>query len=84
MGQVSTAIEVAGEIDEQRRLHLDAPLPVAGPSRVRVIILVPEQTDISEGEWLRAAAKSSAFDFLEEPEEDIYSLNDGKPFRDQG
>ena len=84
MDQVSTAIEVAGEIDEQRQLHLDAPLPVAGPSRVRVIILVPGQPEINEGEWLQAAAKSPAFDFLKEPEEDIYSLNDGKPFRDQG
>lgn len=82
MDQVLTAIEVAGEIDEQRRLHLDAPLPVSGPSRVRVIILVPEQADLGEGEWLRAAARGSAFDFLKEPAEDIYSIQDGKPFRD--
>jgi hypothetical protein len=82
MDQVLTALEVAGEIDEQRRLHLDAPLPIPGPSRVRVIILVPEQTDLDEREWLGAAGKSSAFDFLKEPAEDIYSLQDGKPFRD--
>lgn len=84
MDQVSTAIELAGEIDEQRQLHLDGPLPVTGPGRARVIILVPEQPDVSEGEWLRAAAKSPAFDFLKEPEEDVYSLSDGKPFHDQG
>jgi len=34
------AIEVSGEIDEERQLHLDEPLPVSGPSRVRVIILM--------------------------------------------
>jgi hypothetical protein len=43
----------------------------------------PEQADMSEGEWLRAAAKSFSFDFLKDPEEDIYSANAGKPFRDQ-
>ncbi len=78
------ALEVAGTIDEHRHLHLDTPLPVAGPTRVRVIILIPDQTDINEREWLRAAATNPAFDFLKEPEEDIYTLADGKPFHDQG
>ncbi len=47
-------------------------------------ILIPDQTDIDECEWLRAAATNPAFDFLKEPEEDIYTLADGKPFREQG
>lgn len=38
------ALEVVGTIDEQRRLQLDEPLPIVGPSRVRVIILIPEET----------------------------------------
>ena len=76
------ALEVAGTIDEQQQLHLDTPLPIAGPIRVRVIILIPEQTDIDEREWLRAAATNPALDFLKEPEEDIYTLADGKPFHD--
>jgi hypothetical protein len=54
-------------------------LPIAGPSRVRVIILISEEGDIDEQEWLRAAAVNPAFDFLKEPEEDIYTLADGKP-----
>jgi hypothetical protein len=78
------AIEVGGTIDEQRRLQLDEPLPIAGPSRVRVIILIPDETDMDEKEWLQAAASNPAFDFLKEPEEDIYTLADGKPFDDQG
>ena len=78
------AIEVAGSIDEQRQLHLDAPLPIAGPSRVRVIILISEQADVDESEWLRSAAANPAFHFLKEPEEDIYTPADGKPFYDQG
>jgi len=76
------ALEVLGTIDEQRRLHLDEPLPIIGPSRVRVILML-EETDIDEREWLRAAAMNPAFDFLKEPAEDIYTLADGKPFYDQ-
>jgi hypothetical protein len=78
------AIETTGTIDEERRLLLDEPLPITGPSRVRIIILVSEETDITEQEWLYAATHNPAFDFLKEPEEDIYSLTDGKPFHDQG
>ena len=78
------AIETTGTIDEQRQLHLDELLPIVGPSRVRVILLFPEQADIDEREWLRAAATNPAFDFLKNPTEDIYTLTDGKPFYDEG
>ncbi|HEX9870179.1 MAG TPA: hypothetical protein VGC99_16615 [Candidatus Tectomicrobia bacterium] len=84
MGLPLKAIEVGGTIDEQRRLQLDEPLPIVGPSRVRVIILIPEETDIDEKEWLQAAASNPAFDFLKESEEDIYTLADGNPFDDKG
>src|SRR5215510_8348663 len=73
------AIEVGSTIDEQRQLRLDEPLPIVGPSRVRVIILIPDETDINEQEWLQAVASNPAFDFLKEPEEDIYTLADGGP-----
>ncbi|GFP34342.1 hypothetical protein HKBW3S43_00135 [Candidatus Hakubella thermalkaliphila] len=80
-----TAIEMTGVVDEQHRLKLDQLLPIPGPTRVRVIILLPsEPEDWNESEWLRAAASNPAFDFLKEPEEDIYTLADGKPFYDQG
>ncbi len=46
--------------------------------------LLPDQTDIDEREWLRAAATNPAFDFLKEPEEDIYTLANGKPFGELG
>ena len=78
------AIQVGGTIDAQRRLVLDEPLPVAGPARVQVIILIPDDTEIDETEWLRAAAANPAFDFLKESAEDIYSIEDGKPFHDPG
>ena len=84
MRGILRALEVAGTIDAQRQLHLDEPLPIAGPSRVRVIVLLPEETDIDEQEWLRAAMTNPALAFLQEPEEDMYTLDDGQPFHDQG
>ncbi|MBI1865702.1 MAG: hypothetical protein HYR98_08270 [Nitrospirae bacterium] len=77
------AVEVTGMIDNHRQLHLGS-LPPIPPGPVRVIILVPEETAMEEGEWLQGAATSPAFEFLRTPEEDIYTLADGKPFRDQG
>jgi hypothetical protein len=84
MRTAKKAIETTGTIDAQRQLVLDEPLSVAGPTRVRVIILLPEEADIDEMEWLQAAAANPAFDFLKEPEEDIYTLSDGRPFHDEG
>jgi len=63
---------------------LDGPLPVTGPARVRVIILLPREADIDEKEWLRAGSVNPSFDFLRTPEEDIYTPADGRPFHDQG
>jgi len=84
MGPSIRAIETTGVVDEEHRLHLDEPLSNVGPSRVRVIILVPDDAEMGMSEWLHAAASNPAFDFLKEPEEDLYSLSDGRPFRDEG
>jgi hypothetical protein len=80
------AIELEGSIDEHQQLHLNSPVGVAGPSRVRVLILIPDNKEASETEWLRTAAANPAFAFLRDPEEDVYTLSDGKPFHagDQG
>ncbi len=82
MDIVEKAIEVTATIDANRQLVLNEPLPVVGPTKVRVIILLPEEADIDEKEWLRSASVNPAFDFLREKEEDIYTLSDGKPFHD--
>ena len=84
MDIAAKAIETTGMIDDQHRLILDRPLPIVGPARVRVIILLPEEADIDEMEWLRAASANPAFDSLKEPEEDIYTIANGRPFHDQG
>ncbi len=79
----SKAIETNGTVDVHRHLILDHSLPIKGPKRVRVIILFPEDDDIDELEWIQSASRNPSFAFLEDPEEDIYSINDGKPFKDE-
>jgi hypothetical protein len=49
-----------------------------------VIVLVPEEADISETAWTKTVGTSPAFDFLKEAAEDIYTAADGRPFHDQG
>lgn len=55
-----------------------------GPSKVRVIILFDEDEEAEEPIWLRAGAANPSFEFLNEPEEDVYTAADGKPFHDEG
>ncbi|MCA9999756.1 MAG: hypothetical protein KDE56_28530 [Anaerolineales bacterium] len=78
-----TAIELTGTIDKNQQLQLDEPLPIAGPARIRLIILYPLEETWDEHEWLQTAANNPAFAFLQEPEEDIYALTDGQPFHDE-
>ncbi len=75
------AIETTGKIDKEGVLHLDAPLEMKDRT-VKVIVLIPEEVEIEEQEWLDAISQNSAFDFLQDEKEDIYSPNDGKPFHD--
>jgi hypothetical protein len=79
-----TAIEMTGTVDENRQLRLDGTLPVAGPIRVRVLVLYPLSEEWDETEWLQTAARNPAFAFLSAPEEDLYTLADGEPFCDKG
>ncbi len=83
MESTMTAIELTGRINKQRQLELDGDLPIAGPMRVRVIVLYSLYDEWDEDEWLQAAASNPAFDFLKDPAEDIYTLSDGEPFDDQ-
>lgn len=69
-------------MDREHRLVLDEPLSTIGPSRVRVIILLPDDADLDEKLWLEAARSNPAFEFLTDPADDIYTPADGKPFGD--
>jgi hypothetical protein len=80
MENVMTAIEMTGTVDDRRHIQLDEALPFSGPKKVRLIILYSTTDEIDEAEWLYAAAHNPAFDYLYDAEEDIYTLEDGKPF----
>jgi len=75
-----TAIETTGTIEQSGRIVIDETFSVNTPTSVRVIVLFPENEDFNENEWLKTASKSEAFNFLNNPDEDIYFLTDGKPF----
>lgn len=70
-------IETTAQIDQSGNLHLSRPLRLRN-QKVRVIILLPEGDDIDDKAW-QYAIQNPVFDFLQEPEEDIYSIQDGKP-----
>lgn len=78
-----SAIEVSGTINENHQIQLDEPLPIEASKRVRVIVLYSTDDNFSEKEWMQAAAANSAFAFLNDPAEDIYTLEDGQPLSDE-
>ncbi len=75
-----TAIELTGTVNERRQLELDDLLPIAGPRRVRVIVLYSPAEEWNEDQWPHGAARNPAFAFLKEAAEDIYSVNAEKAF----
>ena len=75
------AIEAIGTIEQERRVVLDEPLPEGVSGRVRVLILI-EEDELGERDWMRAAAHGGSFDFLKAAGEDVCTLEDGKPFDD--
>lgn len=73
------AIETQGRVVDTRHIETDAELPVGRQVRV-VILLPPGEEDLSDSNWLAAAANNPAFAFLADDAEDIYSREDGEPF----
>ena len=78
-----SAIELNGTVISENQIQIDEPLPVDVSKRVRLILLYSSDDEIDEKEWLQAASKNSAFDLLNDPDEDIYTLEDGKPLEDE-
>ncbi|MGB3849004.1 MAG: hypothetical protein WA958_03480 [Tunicatimonas sp.] len=76
------ALESNGQIDKNGHLQLDNALPVKD-KRVKVIVLFPNEEDISDSQWLQSARGNEVFNFLDDPEEDIYSVSDGEDFKDE-
>ena len=76
-------IEARGTVDRDGRLTVKERIPLPAAGDVRVIVLAPDdEEELDEQAWLHAATMGGAFDFLNDPAEDIYSPTDGKPFHD--
>jgi hypothetical protein len=77
------AIEIRSKTDKNGHLKIDFPL-FKKEKEVRILILFEEDIDDQEKDssWLQAISHNPAFAFLHEPDENIYSLKDGKPFDD--
>lgn len=75
------AIEVTGSVNEDGFIALDQPIVITKPRRFRGILLLPD-TDITE-EWSPMAIDASLREYLDDPEEDIYTLEDGEPIEDE-
>ncbi|MCB0555179.1 MAG: hypothetical protein KDD02_16640 [Phaeodactylibacter sp.] len=74
------ALEVTGKINEKGKLKLDKPLTYLN-KQVRVIILISEEEDLDDQNWLENISLNPAFDFLTGEDEDIYSIEDGEPIK---
>jgi hypothetical protein len=77
------AIEIISKTDKTGHLKLDYKLNKS-EKNVRVLILLDDDNYEQEEEklWMDSISKNPAFDFLNDPAEDIYSLKDGEPFND--
>jgi hypothetical protein len=77
------AIEINSKTDQSGRLKLDCQIGKS-EKNVRILILLEEDTYPQEEEklWMDSVTKNPAFNFLNEPEEDVYSLKDGEPMND--
>lgn len=81
---VLRSIEVT--IEKDGTVRLPKKLKLSGPRRAILTILdeklpvVGIDDELNETEWLKVSMSNPAFDYLRDPEEDIYTIRDGKPF----
>jgi hypothetical protein len=83
MEPITRAIETTGTVEDERHIALDQPLTSLERAHVRLIILLREDAEPDEQEWRRVVSSSAAFAFLDDAAEDVYTLDDGRPFRDE-
>jgi hypothetical protein len=78
-----STIELNGTIMPNNCIKIDEPLSLEVSKRVCVVLFYSNEDEMTESEWLQAASKNSAFDFLKDADEDIYTLEDGEPLEDE-
>jgi len=79
---ISEVVELPG-CHTQARSHEE--LIKRTKEAIKLYLSVEEhRDDISDDEWLKAASRNPVFRFLDDPEEDIYSIEDGGSFDAEG
>ncbi|MDH4200026.1 MAG: hypothetical protein OEV66_06555 [Spirochaetia bacterium] len=74
------AVNIAGDLsDDGKTITLEHPIKDISAGKVKLVVIQDDE-EVSEEEWLSAIAKSDLYDDLKHPEEDIYTVNDGKPY----
>lgn len=77
------AIEIKSKTDSRGRLKIDYDLKKSN-SRVKVIILIEYDQNEKDEEvlWMKSISSNPAFNYLNDPAEDIYAITDGEPIDD--
>ncbi len=75
------AFEAKGIVDSEGFLKVKKPIALRN-RKVRVLVLLQEEEN-DNVEWLQAVSDNFAFAFLDDEAEDIYSLNDGFDLTDE-
>jgi len=77
------AIEINSKTDHSGHIKFDYQLG-RSDQNVRILILLEEDNYQLEEEklWIDSLSNNPAFNFLREPEENVYSLKDGESLND--
>ena len=79
------SVELIGYINSEHHLLVNGEVPL-DPGEVKIIVFprekIEEEDDISTDVLLKVARNGGAFEFLNDPEEDIYSMDDGIPINE--
>lgn len=83
MSVEANKIELTGHVDKNGHLKFEADVPFE-QGDVKIIVFPSTKTEETEDDipvdaLLQVAQAGGAFDFLNDPEEDIYTMEDGKP-----
>ncbi|NIR52444.1 hypothetical protein GWO43_27840 [candidate division KSB1 bacterium] len=70
------AIELFADVDKNHRLEAEIPKEIP-PGKVKLILLFPEE-DEAGAKWMEGISREWATE-LEDPREDIYTLENGEP-----
>ncbi len=79
---VTNAVRTTGRVNKSKGVSFAEPLPWDEDTPVEIIVIptISVSDEISDAEWLKAAANNPAFADWNHPEEDIYSPDEGVPF----